>query len=37
MKITDSIYIVASGKWGFGMTHELDCNVYLVDGGDGAS
>lgn len=35
MKITDSIYIVASGKWGFGMTHELDCNVYLVDGGDG--
>ena len=35
MKITDSVYIVASGKWGFGMTHELDCNVYLVDGGDG--
>jgi len=35
MKITDSMYIVASGKWGFGMTHELDCNVYLVDGGDG--
>lgn len=35
MKITDNIYIVASGKWGFGMTHELDCNVYLVDGGDG--
>ena len=35
MKITDHIYIVASGKWGFGMTHELDCNAYLVDGGDG--
>ncbi|MGI6783318.1 MAG: MBL fold metallo-hydrolase [Aminivibrio sp.] len=35
MKITDHIYIVAGGKWGFGMTHELDCNVYLVDGGDG--
>lgn len=35
MKITDNIYIVASGKWGFGMTHELDCNAYLVDGGDG--
>lgn len=35
MKITDHIYIVASGKWGFGMTSALDCNVFLVDTGDG--
>lgn len=36
MKITDSIYLVGSGsKWGFGITHPLDCNVYMVDTGDG--
>lgn len=35
MKVTDSIYVVASGKWGFGMTHELDCNVYLIDTSSG--
>jgi hydroxyacylglutathione hydrolase len=36
MKITDSIYLAASGsKWGFGITHELDCNVYLIDTGSG--
>ncbi len=35
MKVTESIYVVASGKWGFGMTHELDCNVYLIDTGAG--
>lgn len=35
MKLTDSIYMVASGKWGFGLTHALDCNVYLIDTGAG--
>lgn len=35
MKITDNIYLVASGKWGFGITQELDCNVYMIDTGDG--
>lgn len=35
MKITDHIYLVASGKWGFGITQELDCNVYMIDTGDG--
>lgn len=36
MKITDNIYIVGSGKkWGFGISHELDCNVYLIDTGEG--
>lgn len=35
MKLTENIYMVASGKWGFGITHELDCNVYLIDTGAG--
>lgn len=35
MKITDSIYLVASGKWGFGISQAIDCNVYLIDVGDG--
>ncbi len=30
MKITDSIYLVASGKWGFGITQAIDCNVFLI-------
>lgn len=30
MKITENIYLVASGKWGFGITQEIDCNVYLI-------
>lgn len=35
MKITESIYIVASGKLGFSFTHPLDCNTFLVDTGEG--
>ena len=30
MKITDNIYLVASGKWGFGITQAIDCNVFLI-------
>lgn len=33
MKIADRIHIVASGRLGFGLTDDLDCHVYLVDGG----
>jgi len=36
MKITKSIYIVGSGKLGFSFTHPLDCNIFLIDTGDGA-
>jgi glyoxylase-like metal-dependent hydrolase (beta-lactamase superfamily II) len=36
LKITENIYVVAGGKWGFGLTHELDCNVFLIDTGSGA-
>ena len=35
MKITDNIYIVGGGKWGFGISQEIDCNIYIVDTGDG--
>ena len=34
MKITTTSTLWPAGS-GFGMTHELDCNAYLVDGGDG--
>ncbi len=36
MKITDNIYLVGSGsQWGFGLTNPVDCNVFLIDAGDG--
>jgi len=35
MKITDSIYLVGGGKWSLGLTHPLDCSIYLVDTGAG--
>ncbi len=34
MKITDRIHIVGSGKAGFNLTDPLDCNVFLLNGGD---
>lgn len=35
MQITSRTYLVGSGKWGFGLSYPIDCNVYLVDTGDG--
>lgn len=35
MQISEHLYLIASGKWGFELTHPLDCNVYLLDTGDG--
>lgn len=35
MKLTDEVYIVASGNHGIRITHNSDCYVYLLDGGDG--
>lgn len=36
MKITEHIYLVGSGsRWGFGLTNEIDCNVFLIDTGEG--
>lgn len=34
MKIADRIHIVASGRFGFSLTDDFDCHVYLLDGGD---
>lgn len=35
MQLSESIYMVASGMLGFSFTHVLDCNVFLIDTGDG--
>lgn len=34
MKLTDGVYLVGSGRNGVFLTHELDCNCYLLDFGD---
>ena len=33
MKLTDRVYLVGSGAFGFGLTDPFDCHVYLLDGG----
>ena len=33
MRLTERVFLVGSGSFGFSMTHELDCHVYLIDGG----
>lgn len=33
MKIAERIHLVGSGQLGFALTDELDCHVYLLDGG----
>ncbi len=32
MKLTDRVHVVGSGTLGFGLSHGLDCHVYLVNG-----
>ncbi len=34
MKLTERIYLVGSGSFGFDLTDPFDCHVYLLDGGD---
>lgn len=34
MRITSRIALVASGANGMNLSNELDCNVYLIDGGE---
>jgi glyoxylase-like metal-dependent hydrolase (beta-lactamase superfamily II) len=36
MKLTESVYMVASGDLGHAFTNYLDCNAYLIDCGVGA-
>ncbi len=33
MRLTNHVYLVGSGSEGFRMTDDLDCHVYLIDGG----
>ncbi|WP_314000834.1 MBL fold metallo-hydrolase [uncultured Paenibacillus sp.] len=35
MRIGHDIYLAGSGKLGFDWTHPADCNVYLIDTGEG--
>jgi glyoxylase-like metal-dependent hydrolase (beta-lactamase superfamily II) len=34
MRLTDRIYLVGSGSFGFDLTDPFDCHVYLLDGKD---
>ena len=34
MQLTQRVYLVGSGSAGFSLTHDGDCNIYLIDGGD---
>ncbi len=36
MQVTDRIWLVGSGAYGFGLTHPSDCHVWLIDGGSEA-
>ena len=36
MRLTSRIYLVGSGLYGFGLTNDYDCHVYLVDCGSSA-
>lgn len=33
MKLTHDLYVVGGGRFGFGLSGELDCHVYVLDGG----
>jgi len=35
MRISEDLYLVGSGKLGFDWTHPADCNIYLINAGDG--
>jgi glyoxylase-like metal-dependent hydrolase (beta-lactamase superfamily II) len=35
MILTDEVFLVAAGQHGILLTHNSDCYVYLLDGGDG--
>ncbi len=33
MKLTKNLYVVGGGRFGFGLSGELDCHVFVLDGG----
>jgi hydroxyacylglutathione hydrolase len=34
MRLTDEVGLIGSGGLGLGLSHPLDCHVYVLDGGD---
>jgi glyoxylase-like metal-dependent hydrolase (beta-lactamase superfamily II) len=34
VKLTEDVYLVGGGDYGFNLTHRLDCHTYLINGGD---
>jgi hydroxyacylglutathione hydrolase len=34
MKLTEDVYLVGGGDYGFNLTHRLDCHTYVIDCGD---
>ena len=34
MRLTERVHLIGGGNLGFGISHELDCHVYLIDGGE---
>ena len=34
MRLTENIYLVGGGDYGLNLSHRLDCNTYVIDGGD---
>lgn len=34
MKLTEDVYLVGGGDYGFNISDRLDCHTYVVDGGD---
>ncbi|MBI5090162.1 MAG: MBL fold metallo-hydrolase [Actinobacteria bacterium] len=37
MRLTAEVHVIGSGRLGLGITHDLDCHVYLIDGGGEAA
>jgi len=35
MKLTEDVYLVGGGDYGFNLSGRLDCHTFVVDGGDG--
>lgn len=33
MRLSEKVYLIGGGTLGFGISHELDCHIYLIDGG----
>jgi hydroxyacylglutathione hydrolase len=36
MKILEDIYIIGGGEYGIGISHNLDCNIFIIDCGSEA-